>query len=872
MNPLESNSDSSLGAAAQESTVKSIKSTTQETGEEMKRAAQHLIERYFYQLVQGCGNVECTNEHCASNCKQAKISSNEAAVKAIELVKMKAKLCDSCPTKQRKKYKLASTASSAASVAPDQPDKPQEQSTTKDKQASEKVAAKVSFVTEEIITEKINILKESKSASPLVRLIGSVFSDWQALNRSFLKRKPLTKEEKSALSEDKDKDTDECDAASCSYSRQSSELDEPSELDLDALKRVYTALQSCEQPNIINALQNAIDSLASTVEMEARWNYDLKDKPEMLNFILIIMENPMLQSPEFLDLSLPRFCKAVASLPLAAQANLVNKYSKFSPENLKTKLDTLQQLVTYKAITGTFRNIQQMHVNDDSAITNATKFMRIIYYASILGGTLDVSSYKATPDEETDWRDMLGAVGPENKDRKVPVRDELEKALGIDVLTSTKPLIPFSEFYNEPLNEQLEVDHDFTHFKNHDPDKFSFLNFPFILLPATKNQGLFYDNRIRMFNERRMTVLHSLVQGDQFNPYLKLKVRRDHVVDDALVRLELIAMDNPGDLKKQLFVEFQGEQGVDEGGVSKEFFQLVIQEIFNPDIGMFVENEENKTYWFNTMSFESDRQFTLIGVVLGLAIYNNIILNVQFPMTLYRKLLGKRATFNDMLECKPVLYNSMKSLLEYEGNVEEDFMQTFSVGMSDVFGGSKRQKLKEDGDKIPLTNDNRQEFVDLYADFILNRSVSKQFQAFKRGFDMVTDESPLKIWFRPEEVELLVCGNKYFDFESLEGSTEYDGGYSNTTPVIKYFWEVVNAFSDEQKKQLLMFTTGSDRVPVGGLAKLRLIIAKNGPDSNRLPTAHTCFNVLLLPEYATREKLKDRLVKAITHAKGFGML
>ena len=47
----------------------------------------------------------------------------------------------------------------------------------------------------------------------------------------------------------------------------------------------------------------------------------------------------------------------------------------------------------------------------------------------------------------------------------------------------------------------------------------------------------------------------------------------------------MAAMDNPQDLKKQLYVEFEGEQGVDEGGVSKEFFQLVVEEVFNPDIG-----------------------------------------------------------------------------------------------------------------------------------------------------------------------------------------------------------------------------------------------------------------------------------------------
>lgn len=47
----------------------------------------------------------------------------------------------------------------------------------------------------------------------------------------------------------------------------------------------------------------------------------------------------------------------------------------------------------------------------------------------------------------------------------------------------------------------------------------------------------------------------------------------------------MVAMENPSDLRKQLFVEFDGEQGVDEGGVSKEFFQLIIEEIFNVDFG-----------------------------------------------------------------------------------------------------------------------------------------------------------------------------------------------------------------------------------------------------------------------------------------------
>lgn len=79
-------------------------------------------------------------------------------------------------------------------------------------------------------------------------------------------------------------------------------------------------------------------------------------------------------------------------------------------------------------------------------------------------------------------------------------------------------------------------------------------------------------------------------------------------------------------------VEFVGEEGVDEGGLSKEFFQLAVDEIFNGDYGMFIQNESTNSVWFNSSSFENEAQFTLIGILLGLAIYNNIILNVNFPM------------------------------------------------------------------------------------------------------------------------------------------------------------------------------------------------------------------------------------------------
>lgn len=257
--------------------------------------------------------------------------------------------------------------------------------------------------------------------------------------------------------------------------------------------------------------------------------------------------------------------------------------------------------------------------------------------------------------------------------------------------------------------------------------------------------------------------------------------------------------------------------------------------------GMFTYDERTKLFWFNPSSFENEGQYTLIGIVLGLAIYNNCILDVHFPMVVYRKLMGKKGTFRDLADANPVrtcstalciiwwvmlhlkrvccvvkvLYQSLKELLEYEGSVEEDMMITFQISQTDLFGNPLMYDLRENGDKIPVTNENRkvnwnyyifindilyyviylawygqnhhridltvsvgivfnsqeddldvlidmfvQEFVAQYADYMLNKSVEKQFKAFRRGFHMVTNESPLKYLFRPEEIELLICGSR----------------------------------------------------------------------------------------------------------------
>lgn len=853
----------------------------------MKRAAaKHLIERYYHQLTEGCGNDSCSNSWCASSLGFSRMDNNAAAVKALELYKVNAKLCDPHPSKKgtASAYLESSTHSNSDSSS---------KMNNKDNHSVRDNFKDVTYLTEEKVYEILDICGEKEDYSPLIRVIGRVFSSAEGLVQSFRRSKPHTKEElKSLQGKDEDKDEDEKEAAAASAavameedspassSSSSGRLGDgevqklaPDEVsvDVDAVRRVYERLLSNEK--IEAAFLNALVYLSPNVECDLTYHNVYSRDPNYLNLFVIVMENSNLHSPEYLEIALPQFCKAMSKLPLAAQAKLARLWSHYKTEQIRRMVETFQQLITYKVISNEFnsRNL----VNDDDAVVAATKCLKIVYYANVLGGDLDVEHNEEEDEEpipESSELTLQELLGEERRNKKGPRVDPLETELGIRTNDCRRPLVPFEEFVNEPLNEVLEMDKDYTFFKVETENKFSFMTCPFILNAVTKNLGLYYDNRIRMYSERRITVLYSLVQGQQLNPYLRLKVRRDHIIDDALVRLEMIAMENPADLKKQLYVEFEGEQGVDEGGVSKEFFQLVVEEIFNPDIGMFTYDERTRLFWFNPSSFENEGQYTLIGIVLGLAIYNNCILDVHFPMVVYRKLMGKKGTFRDLADANPVLHQSLKELLEYEGSVEEDMMITFQISQTDLFGNALMYDLRENGDKIPVTNDNRKEFVSQYADYILNKSVEKQFKAFRRGFHMVTNESPLKYLFRPEEIELLICGSRNLDFLALEETTEYDGGYNKDSRIIKEFWETLHSFGEDQKRLFLQFTTGTDRAPVGGLGKLKMIIAKNGPDTDRLPTSHTCFNVLLLPEYSSKEKLRERLLKAITYAKGFGML
>ncbi|XP_054030574.1 probable E3 ubiquitin-protein ligase HERC4 isoform X1 [Melanerpes formicivorus] len=355
---------------------------------------------------------------------------------------------------------------------------------------------------------------------------------------------------------------------------------------------------------------------------------------------------------------------------------------------------------------------------------------------------------------------------------------------------------------------------------------------------------------------------------ESVNPCLILMVRRDNIVGDAV---EVLRKTKNVDYKKPLKVIFVGEEAVDAGGVRKEFFLLIMRELLDPKYGMFRCYEESRLIWFSDKTFEDSDLFHLIGVVCGLAIYNFTIVDLPFPLALYKKLLNKKPSLDDLKELMPDVGRGMQQLLDYpEDDIEEAFCLNFTITVEN-FGTTEIKELVPNGADIPVAKQNRQDFVDAYVDYIFNRSVASLFSAFHAGFHKVCGGKVLQL-FQPSELQAMVIGNTNYDWKELEKSTEYKGEYWADHPTIKIFWEVFHELSLEKKKQFLLFLTGSDRIPILGMKCVKLVIQPTGGGEGYLPVAHTCFNLLDLPKYTDKETLKSKLIQAIDHYEGFSLV
>lgn len=379
-----------------------------------------------------------------------------------------------------------------------------------------------------------------------------------------------------------------------------------------------------------------------------------------------------------------------------------------------------------------------------------------------------------------------------------------------------------------------------------------------------------FDNKRNYFNQQ----LHRRPHTREHHSTIQLNVRRARVFEDSFQHLQR----KTGDQIKygKLSVRFYQEEGIDAGGVTREWFQILARQMFDPNNALFQPcaadrqtYQPNKNSWVNP---EHLAFFKFVGRVIGKAIYDGRLLDAYFARSLYRQLLGKPVDYRDVEWVDPEYYNSLCWILE---NDPTPLDLTFSVE-ADEFGVHRIVPLKPGGESVQVTQENRREYVQLSAQYRLYSSIKEQIESLSEGFYEIIPKDLITI-FNEQELELLISGTPDIDVDEWRAATEYNG-YTSSDPNIVWWWRALKSFTRDERAKVLGFATGTSRVPLNGFVDLqgvqgvqRFSIHRAYGEPDRLPQAHTCFNQIDLPQYTSYEMLRQQLLLAINEGgEGFG--
>jgi E3 ubiquitin-protein ligase HUWE1 len=352
---------------------------------------------------------------------------------------------------------------------------------------------------------------------------------------------------------------------------------------------------------------------------------------------------------------------------------------------------------------------------------------------------------------------------------------------------------------------------------------------------------------------------------------LRLKIRRNRLMEDSFSQLQSKHVE---EMRKKLHIEFSGEEGMDAGGLSREWYLELSKAVFNANYNLFVPSANGNTFQPSLISEpETINYFKFVGRFIAKALLDGQLLECYFTRSFYKHILGHPLTIHDMEDLDPSYYKSLKWTLENDiTNAGLDL--TFSYE-KDKFGKLEVVELKPGGMNLPVTEANKKEYIALICFSKMASGIKGQIESFLAGFFELIPKHMVSI-FDARELELLISGLPDIDITDLKENTDYSG-YSATSDVIVWFWELLEDLDHMLKACFLQFVTGTSKVPLDGFKALRGI---SGPqkfqihktnESNSLPTSHTCFNQLDLPNYTSKEALREKLFLAITEGKeGFG--
>ncbi|XP_055587415.1 E3 ubiquitin-protein ligase TRIP12 [Uranotaenia lowii] len=251
---------------------------------------------------------------------------------------------------------------------------------------------------------------------------------------------------------------------------------------------------------------------------------------------------------------------------------------------------------------------------------------------------------------------------------------------------------------------------------------------------------------------------------------------------------------------------------------------------------------------------------------LGLADLDQVAPEVQITLLRLNEIVKQR----DMIQSDPSM-DAMEKTEKIE-SLDLDGCPIADLGLDFVLPGHSNIELRRGGRDTAVTIHNLHQYIGLVTHWFLVEGVSRQFEAMREGFDSVFPINRLRMFY-PEELENVFCGSglsatshQRWDTRMLAECCRTDHGFSQDSQAIQYFYDILSNYNREEQRLFLQFVTGSPRLPTGGFKALTppLTIVRKKMDGQQnpdeyLPSVMTCVNYLKLPDYSSRETMRQKL-------------
>ena len=336
------------------------------------------------------------------------------------------------------------------------------------------------------------------------------------------------------------------------------------------------------------------------------------------------------------------------------------------------------------------------------------------------------------------------------------------------------------------------------------------------------------------------------------------------------------------DLYKELKINFIGEVSYDAGGILREWFTVLFQNLEGEKLNLFnISESQEFSYIINPFLQNTTKNlefFHFIGKLIAKALLDNITINICFNKIIYKLILDEEINFDDLVFIDTPLYNSLQNLknAKYENLKELELF--YSIEQNDKNGNIHSFNLIKNGNEIPIKSID--DYIKKRIEFMISQ-IEIFCNAIKASlYNIIPKEEVQKL--NSDELELIINGKPFIDIEEWKLFTEYKEPYNKNNKVIIWFWEIMNTLNQNQLSNFLQFSTGTARVPIGGFAELE---SNRGNISRftivQIPfiekninyiKAHTCFNRIELPNFPNKNLLQDAvLFIANCEILGFGI-